>query len=156
MSAQKRLSRARRLGEESESAVISGTCLPLEHVPDDENEHVDARFVDVFAPNQDVDAAGLVVVENGTLAEIKSCVDVYGQNERRGRWHFKKTQHEYLEANDGVYILTVVDDDRDVLVATIVPPNLVDQELIESWIEDEDADYSKAAWSGVFSPEEVN
>jgi hypothetical protein len=148
---------SRQLGERSEAAVINAVPQ-LEYVPDSENQRVDARMTAVFTPGSEIDSAGPVVVEAGTLVEIKSCAAVYGDRQRRGRFHLRRAQHEYLEENGGLYLLAVsAPNSRDVVAATVATPNAVRQELVESWIDTNDRPaYSKVAWSRVFEPSEVN
>ncbi|MFA9517570.1 hypothetical protein ACERIT_10195 [Halopenitus sp. H-Gu1] len=150
------LARSRRLGETSESAVLD--LVPqLEPVSDTENPHVDARMRGAFTPSSELDSAGLLIIEDGTLVEIKSVSVVYGEGQRRGRFHFRETQHEYLAEHGGVYLLAVcAPHSRDVLAATLAPPNAVGQELIETWSDTDGREpYSKVAWSRVFDPDEM-
>lgn len=150
------LARSKRLGATSEAAVID--LVPqLEPVPDDENPHVDARMSGVFTPGSELDSCGLPVVEDGTPVEIKSASVVYGDAQRRGRFHLRRTQHEHLEENGGLYLLAVCDPNtRDVVAATIVAPNAVRQELVSSWIDSDGREpYAKVAWSRVFDPEDL-
>jgi hypothetical protein len=150
------LARSKRLGESSEAAILD-RVPQLEPVSDSDDPHVDARMCGVFTPSSELDSAGLLVIEDGTLVEIKSVSVVYGEGQRRGRFHFRETQHEYLEEQGGVYLLAVcAPHSRDVLAATIVPPNAVSQELVETWIDTDGREpYSKVAWSRVFDPAEI-
>ena len=151
-----RVARSKRLGETSEAAVIE--LVPeLEPVPDDVDEHVDARMAAVFTPSSELDTCGLPVVAGGTPVEIKSASVVYGESDARGRWYFRRGQHEYLEEHGGVYLLTVcAPHSREVLAATIVPANTVRQELVDEWTEADGRDaFTQSTWSRVFHESEV-
>lgn len=151
-----RLARSKRLGASSEAAVIE--LVPeLEPVPDDEEEHVDARMRGAFTPSSELDSCGLPVVEDGTPVEIKSASVVYGDSQARGRWYFRRSQHEYLEEVGGVYLLAVcAPHSRDVLAATIVPANTVRQELVSGWTEADGRDaFTQSTWSRVFDEEDL-
>lgn len=147
--------RSRQLGDTSETAVIEAVD-ELEYVPETE-DRIDARMRCVFTPGSEVDASGLLVVEKGTPVEIKSCAAVIGEEQARGRWYLRRDQHEYLKENDGLYLFAVSEPhSRDVIAATIVAPNAVEQELISSWIEcDEREPYAQIAWSRIFDVSEI-
>lgn len=156
VSADRALARSRRLGESTEAAVIDAVPQ-LEYVPDSEDRRVDARFKAVFSPGSELKICGLPVVGKGTPVEIKSCAVVYGESNRRGRWHFRREQHEHLEDVGGLYLLAVAEPhSRDVVAALIAPANAVRHELLGTWIETDDRPpYCKISWSRVFDPSEL-
>ncbi|WP_171006652.1 hypothetical protein [Halalkalirubrum salinum] len=151
-----RLPASKRGGFNAESAVIQ--LVPeLDPVSDTDATHYDARVADVLSPSDRLPFYGMCVLEVGTVVEIKSTMAVSGSNQRRGRFHLRRTQHEHLVEQAGVYLFAVCEPTptRDLIAAKIVPATTIGG-LVESWIDTDDRPpFSKIAWSRIFKPSEV-
>lgn len=150
-----------RTNERGESAVIEFVD-ELDPIPDSEDPRVDATTSTLLEPSERVPSVGLPLVSRGTLVEIKTALVVYGADSRRGRFHFRESQHGYLLEEGAVYLLSIVDPTpaRDVVAPKIVPATIVDEVLEGSsatWIEtDGRPPYRKLSWSRFFDEDEVS
>jgi hypothetical protein len=144
-------------GERAEQNV-AGAVSPLELVPDDVAEHVDAVATATIDPTEQLPMVGLCLLERGTLVEIKSVVVRYDGGSR-GRFYFRPEQHAALLEECGVYLFAVCEanPDRELLTLKVVPATVVDDALL-SWIDGGDgrSDFAQLAWSRIFAPQEVS
>ncbi|WP_049967634.1 hypothetical protein [Haloferax prahovense] len=127
------------------------------YVSDEIAEHHDAVTVSLVSPSRKLPFVGICLLETGTVVEIKSAMVVYGEDQRRGRFLIRQSQHDHLLEEAGVYLFAVCAPTpaRDIIAAKIVPATLVD-EFDFSWIDrDARSSYAQFAWSRVFSPDEV-
>lgn len=145
----------RRGGENAESQIIQ-RWEALRYVPDSEAVHFDAVTESLLEPSSELPFVGICLVEAGTSVEIKSTM-VALNGGRRGRFLFRREQHEALLEAAGMYVLAVCEPHigRDLIATKLVPASLMDEELGE-WVEvDGGADYCQLAWSRAFADQEV-
>ncbi|AFK20216.1 hypothetical protein E6P09_14090 [Haloferax mediterranei ATCC 33500] len=50
---------------------------------------------------------GICLLKPGTVVEIESAMVVYGEAQRRGRFLLRRSQHEHLLEEGGVYLFAV-------------------------------------------------
>lgn len=150
------LAESKAAGERAESDVVR--IVPqLGLVPDDVAEWYDAVATEQIDAAADLRYRGLRVLEAGTPVEIKSAL-VRHADGQRGRWYFRRGQHDRLAGVGGVYCLAVCDADRRVLGVRVVPVVFVEERLGEcSWV---DAgvgrqDAVRITWTHVFDSREV-
>lgn len=150
------LAPSRKAGDTVESTVVQHHP-ELRHVPDSQHEHHDAVVTELLTPSRELPFVGICLLEVGTIVEIKSAMVVYGEAQRRGRFLLRRSQHEHLLDEGGVYLFAVCapTPDRDIIVAKVVPATLVD-EFQFSWVERATrSDYAQITWTQVFAPKEV-
>ena len=150
------LAPSKRGGSNAAAAIIQ-RHPELRHVPDTEAESWDAITTSLLSPSDSLPLVGICLLERGTVVEIKSCMVVYGENQRRGRFLVRESQHEALLDNAGSYLFAVCapTPDRELLATKVVPATIVD-DFVSSWIErDERSRYGQFAWSRVFRPDEI-
>jgi len=147
---------SKHAGSNAAHAVLE--AVPeLEHVPDSEAVHYDARTTTLLVPSREIPFVGLCLLEKDTPVEIKSVMAVYGESQTRGRYYLRRQQHEHLLNVEASYLFAVCEPrpDRGVIALKVIPATLVD-ELVYSWIDPEDrAEYAQLAWSNIFDPSEV-
>lgn len=146
----------KRAGERVENHLVSD--LPeLEHRPDSVAMHYDAVTTQEVTTSREVPIEGAVSIPAGTLVEIKSVAAAITESSRAGRYYYRRTQHEFLAENGGVYLLAVCvpNPDREVVARKIVTPGVLEEHL-GSWVDpDGRPDYAQLAWTNVFDPETV-
>ena len=150
------LAPAKRGGANAAAAIVQRHS-ELRHVPDSEAEHYDAVTTTLLEPSDTLPFVGLCLLERGTAVEIKSCMVVYGERQRRGRFLVRQSQHDALLDEAGSYLFAVCapTPHRELLATKVVPATIVD-DLVSSWIDrDGRSPYGQFAWSRVFRPEEI-
>ena len=155
MSTQTKIS-SKHAGSNAAHSVLE--AVPeLEHVPNSEAVHFDARTTTLLTPSEDVGFVGICLLEKGAPVEIKSVMAVYGESQTPGRFYLRRGQHEKLLEDNASYLFAVCEPypERAVISMKVIPASLVD-ELIHSWIEpDNRADYAQLTWTNIFNTEEV-
>lgn len=151
-----RMAFSKRCGENAESLTIQ--VIPeLKWVPDSEAHHYDARTIEAISTSADLPIVGRFELEEDTPVEIKSASVVYGENQRNGRFHLRKQQHELLIEDDGVYLFVVCEPrvERELIAMKIVDAADA-SEFVSSWIDSDGRPlFSKFAWTRVFDEAEV-
>lgn len=144
---------SKRAGERVESVVIQRLDALGPVVVRD--AHIDARAAGAIWPSE-VPTVGLAVVEAGTAVEIKSCSVVVTDAQDRGRFLFRRVQHDHLRECGGVYLCVVTPPHGgDPLAWKIVPAGAIGAAL-PSWHDlDGRETYARLTWSRVFDPAEV-
>lgn len=144
-----------RLGDRAESAVIESVD-GLEYVPDSEGEHYDAEPVTAIGPSDELDFAGIAVLERGVPIEIKSCIPRLSSGQR-GRFYLRRGQHDRLADDGGIYLFAVVSPhDREPITCKVAAALSV-EDVIPSW-RDAGAgrqQYSQISWPSIFDVSEV-
>jgi len=151
------LAPSKRLGESAESAVL-GDYPSFRYVGDSEAQHYDAVTTEAISASTELPFVGVCVLEADQEMEIKSVAVVVTEGQCRGRFYFRRVQHEHLIEIGGMYLLAVCDPSpkRNVIAAKVVPANIMDDYIADSWIEcDGRADYKQIAWSNFFAVDEV-
>lgn len=144
-----------KLGDSSESAVLEARP-DLRYVADTEARHYDAEAKTAISASHELPMVGICVIEADQEIEIKSAAARVTADQRRGRFQFRRKQHEKLLEIGGVYLFAVCQPNRtrDVIAMKIVPAVIIDD--IVSWIECEGRDdYCQLAWSNIFNLSEV-
>lgn len=144
---------------ELEKHVLNQIPLRLEHVPDEETQAWDAWLhgsLVVGKPNHE--AIGWTGDDHKTRVELKTAtrwIDARGSNgdRRRGRFFIGKSSHEELLNLGGLYLLVVLNDDREILAWVLTGATDVDQRIDENWINNGAGSETRAArinWSEIF------
>lgn len=147
---------SRRAGFRAESTVIQ-LVDELRPVPDSEHQHHDAITTTLLTPSRQLPFGSIPLLERGTVVEIKSAAVVITEQQRKGRFLIRESQHEHLLSEAGSYLFAVAspDPDRELLAMKIVPASIVD-ELLGTWIErDSRARYCQLTWSAIFAVDEI-
>jgi hypothetical protein len=148
----------KRAGIGVEIAITNDHVSALQLVPDEVAEHYDAVATTLVTPTQAMPFVGLCVLERGIIVEIKSTIVAYADG-RRGRFKIRRSQHETLLDEAGVYLFAVCRDtlDRPALALKVVPATTVDA-LVQSWIDSASSrsEYAQISWGSVFEPAEVD
>lgn len=148
---------SKHAGDRAEAAVIQAV-EELEMVPDDEDEHVDARLVATIDPDESLRTIALPVLEQGTLVEIKSCSVVITKDQSRGRFYLRRKQHEYLREQGAVYLFAVCEPrpQRSIIGLKAAAATSVD-DVVPSWRDPGDGRpvCAQIAWSKTFDEEEI-
>ncbi|AFK18648.1 hypothetical protein E6P09_07685 [Haloferax mediterranei ATCC 33500] len=150
------LAPSRKAGDTVESTLLQ-VHTELRHVSDHEHEHHDALTTELLTPSRELPFVGICLLEPGTVVEIKSAMVVYGEAQRRGRFLLRRSQHDHLLEEGGVYLFAVCAPNpaRDIIAAKVVPASLVD-EFDFSWVSRKTrSDYAQVTWTQVFAPKEV-
>jgi len=146
----------KRAGDRAEGAAIEAID-ELEHVPDREREHVDARAAATIDPSAELGMVGLPLVEIGTLVEIKSAL-VRLETGGRGRFYLRAQQHAELVDEAAVYLFIVCKPtpDREILAMKFVPAVAL-EDVVNSWRSggDDRPDCAQVRWGRIFDSEEV-
>lgn len=160
MSSQATLAVNKAAGNAVETAVTDGHVPELGRVPDDVAQFYDAVATSAIWPSTTLPFESMCVLERGTLVEIKSVIAIYATGSR-GRFYFRKGQHEKLLAAGSVYLFAVCKDspERPVHALKVVPATIVDGILGDDpWLDGGVGrpDYAQLAWSNLFDIEEVD
>ena len=143
-------------GETAEGAVLDAV-LVLETVVDTTAEYYDARTTRPLEPRDDLAFdARITRLGAGVPVEIKTCMVVYGADQRTGVFNLRLGQHRQLLEASGVYLFAVCspNPDRDVLGMAVLPAESVERLVSTWWDLDGRETYSQIAWTHVV-PEEV-
>lgn len=122
--------------EARERRILSQAPFEARHVPDAETQAYDAVMAEPFHPTSTVSAYGTVVVEAGTILELKTCQQWIGDRHsrsgrRRGQFKLQKGHHETLKELDAKYASLVLTEDERLLGGRLVDPSDLDPVL--SW-----------------------
>ncbi|AFK18008.1 hypothetical protein E6P09_04425 [Haloferax mediterranei ATCC 33500] len=122
------LAPSRKAGDTVETTLLQ-VHTELRHVSDHEHEHYDALTTELLTPSRDHPFVGICLLEPGAVVEIKSAMGADGEAQRRGRFLPRRSQHEHLLKEGGVYLFTVYAPTpaRDIIAAKITPATLVDE-----------------------------
>jgi len=148
---------SKRLGERVEATIIQR--LPEFDSVADRDAHHDAITTGaVINSSEGLPLAGTLLMEPGTPVEIKSAAATITQTERRGRFYFRRTQHEALVESAATYLLAVVAPDpaRETLLAMrAIPARIVDG-IVGPWSEiDGRPDACQRSWANFIDPGRV-
>jgi hypothetical protein len=148
----------KRTGSSVEAAVID-TEPALSPVGDSTAEWHDAETTDVLTPRQDRPLGGVCLVESQTPVEIKGCIPETGNGDHSttGRWYIKRQSHDQIEAEKGVYYLTVYAPrpSTPIIAALVVPAATVGDLLAGSWYDSGRQTVAKLSWPRVIDETEV-
>lgn len=148
---------SKRVGANAESAVIE-TVDGLEHVPDTDAEHYDARVCEPISPTPRLPFVAMCVLEVGTAVEIKSASVVYGESQANGRFYLREQQHARLVDERGSYLFAVCEPKpaRPLIAMKVVPATIVG-DIVPSWRDAGDGRPACAqiSWSKIFEPGEI-
>jgi len=157
MSSTSRQLSSKRAGDRAEGAAIDAVD-ELEHVPDTEVEHADARAERTIAPRPALPTVGLPLVERGTLVEIKSAIARL-ETGGRGRFYVRRGQHDELVQDAAVYLFVVCapTPDRAPIAMKLVPAVAL-EDVVSSWRDagPDRPDYAQVRWGRIFDASEVN
>jgi len=151
------LASSRQFGESAESALLQDFPA-FRYVDDSEAPHYDAITTEPISASMELPFVGICILEVDQEVEIKSVAVVVTEGQCRGRFYFRRVQHEHLVEIGGMYLLAVCEPRRarNVIAAKVVPANIIDDLIGDSWIEcDGRADYKQIAWSNFFEISEV-
>lgn len=148
----------KKAGEEVEANVLQ-RVPELRYVSDQTAEWHDARVETLLEPPHDaVTFYGINLLAVGSEVELKGAQRRYASGQR-GRWYFRKGQHERLLDASGFYCLAVYDPrDRRVLALAVIPASLVDELLPDGWTSRDDRaerGYNQLGWARILDPEGV-
>jgi len=159
---QGKLAASKQAGETIEHVVIQHEPA-FENVTDTEAEWHDARVNGLLEASDELPFAGIVVLEDDTAVEIKAAqVELNGG--RRGRFQFRRDQHEQLLQASAAYLFAVYDPrNQSPLAKIVVPASLVDEHLpadgdwttLERDHRETTEEYCQRAWSRFIDPETV-
>jgi hypothetical protein len=155
------MSRARTpkaAGEAIEAEVIQRVPA-LQYVGDATAEWHDARVDGLLEPSERLPFVGVVVLERGTPVEIKAAQRRLNSGDR-GRYFFRKRQHERLVRESAFYLFAVYQPRTEhVLAMLVVPATIIDGVLPDGWTsvtgDRAEEGYRQLAWSNLFDPTEV-
>lgn len=159
---QGQMAASKAAGETIEHVVIQHEPA-MENVTDTDAEWHDARVDGLLEASDELPFVGVVVLEDETPVEIKAA-QVALNGGRRGRFQFRRQQHERLLEASAAYLFAVYDPrDQKPIAKIVVPASIVDEELPSDngWTtlnrESREAteEYCQRAWSRFFSPETV-
>ncbi|MFB6211574.1 MAG: hypothetical protein ABEI76_08565 [Halobacteriales archaeon] len=145
--------------DQYEQAVLKALPVDAVHVADSEAEHYDAVLEDTLVASRGVRLFGMITTDTGTPVDLKTCqrwiTDRHAHNgRRRGRWKFDSEAHEALAADDGGYLLAVLEDGEVVAWAIVHPDDMLD---FLGWTPNGDGEYrdrsAQLRWAAVFPPE---
>jgi hypothetical protein len=128
----------------------------LEPVPDARAAWHDAETVTLLEPDPRLPFGSIPLVEPGTPVEIKAA-QVTHANGQRGRFYFRRGQHQQLLDAAGMYAFVVYAPrpGHPHLARLLVPASIVDH-LLSSWIDVEGRlSHAKLTWSRVLRPGDV-
>lgn len=136
----------RRAGANAESHILQRTP-ELGSVPDPVAPWFDAVAVDPLREDDFIDVR--IPLERGDRVEIKSAI-VRLASGQRGRFNFRRKQHERLQDADGRYLLLVCEPKpaRDVLAAVLVDADALDASEA-GWVEIDVDDRDETAFKQI-------
>lgn len=151
--------------EEEVAASITGLAPAV-----DDNDHYDLVATSAVYPTLDTPFVGSCVINRDEVVEVKSALLAYDDG-ARGRWYFRRNQHEALLAMGGYYCLCVCEDadteddtdtdsgdiGREVVATKFIPASLVD-ELLGDWLSSGPGrgPNAKLCWSHLFDSSEIS
>lgn len=151
------LATSKQFGENAESALLEDFPA-FSYVDDSEARHYDAITTESISASTELPFVGICILEADQEVEIKSVAVVVTEGQCRGRFYFRRVQHEHLVEIGGMYLIAVCEPRRarNVIAAKVVPANTMDDLIGDSWIEcDGRADYKQLSWTNFFDVEEV-
>ncbi|RDZ39426.1 hypothetical protein C5B91_20255 [Haloferax sp. Atlit-10N] len=153
------LAPSKRAGERAEADQIQrvdGFEAAPKNGDDGQELPYDIVCVRAVWPSPDLPFVGVLVLEQGSEVESKSCAVVINESQDRGRYYLRKKQHEALVELGAFYLFSVRDPNTDEVIAAKIVPATAVTDLNFSWIEAEGrATFGQITWTQIFDREEV-